>query len=105
MNLHDVTVIAIVQTISSDRVVYEPRFVLNQCRAMPDFLRLGMASITLLFAISVIIAYGQPFNTLPYVKRFYIVNRLRAGRLGLTRNFIRFYDSLTIYVSAWLIKW
>jgi hypothetical protein len=73
------------------------RFVLEQQRRMPDFLRLPMVGLTLLFDAQSIVGTGRPFHSLSHERRWRQIERWRGSRLSFCTDLIRFYQSLVVY--------
>ena len=72
-------------------------FVLDQHGRSPDFLRTTLKIITLVFDAWPVLTLEAPFHRLPHPRRWCQVLNWRGSRLGLCRNFIRFYENLVIY--------
>ena len=72
-------------------------FVLEQHGRSPDFLRTPLKIMTLVFDAWSVLTLGDPFHRLPHERRWCQVQNWRSSRLGLCRNFIRFYENLVIY--------
>ena len=73
------------------------RFVLDQRRRMPGFLRLPMVALTLLFDAQAIVFTGRPFHRLPHERRWRQIERWRASRLSFRSEFVRFHQGLVVY--------
>jgi hypothetical protein len=72
-------------------------FVLEQHGRSPDFLRTPIKIITLVFDAWPVLTLRAPFHRQPHAQRWCQVQNWRGSRLGLCRNFIRFYENLVIY--------
>ena len=73
------------------------RFVLQQHARMPDFLKLPMVILTLVFDLWGIFQGGTLFHRLPPSTRCQQIELWRNSPLGVCRDLIRFYESLTIF--------
>ena len=73
------------------------RFVLEQQRRMPDFLRFPMILLTLLFDAQSFIVSGRPFHRLPHDRRRRQIASWRASRLSFCSDLVRFYQGLVVY--------
>ncbi|MFZ1101792.1 MAG: GMC family oxidoreductase [Hyphomicrobiaceae bacterium] len=73
------------------------RFVLNQHARMPDFLRLPLKILTLLFVRWSGFPRLGTYRYLDADRRWGRIERMRRSRLGPFRDLIRFYEGLTIY--------
>lgn len=106
MILYESTVIALVHTLARrPYIVNEHRFVLRQCLAMPEFLGLAIKLLTNLFAIYVIASTFVPFHRLSFTERTRILGRLQNSRISACRDFVRFYQTLTIFSVASEKEW
>lgn len=104
------TVYALAESIARERCPNTPdgglearrsvaRFLLEQQRRMPDYLRLPMRCLTLAFDASALPFTGRSFHALPHEARLRQIRAWRGSRLGVRRDLIRFYEGLTIF--AW----
>jgi hypothetical protein len=101
MGLYESTVIALVHTLAGrSYIVTEHRFVLRQCLAMPDFLGLAMKVLTIFFAFYIFFAFFMPFHRLSFTERMRVLARLQNSRITVCRNFVRFYQTLTLFSVA-----
>ena len=73
------------------------RFVAREEAAMPDHLRLGVRRATLAFDLASIPREGRRFHRLPQDRRIARLNRWRRSCFSACRDFIRFYQALSIY--------
>ncbi len=74
-------------------------FALGQVGRMPDFLRLAIVALTLLFSIQTVCTTGSTFLSLDHSRRWQHFLNWKHSRLGFRRDFVRFFESLT--VLAW----
>ena len=65
---------------------------------MPDYLRMPMRVLTLLFDCTGILRGGRLFRALPLDARQAQLAAWRDSRIGLCRNFVRFYESLFLLI-------
>ena len=73
------------------------RFVVAQHGRTPDFLRLLLRVVTLVFDAWPLLTTGRPFHRLaPEVRRRQIES-WRTSRLGPLRDFIRYYEGLAVF--------
>ena len=72
------------------------RFLEHQIRAMTDFLRPPMRSLTILFDLAGFLHLGGLFHRQPPEARLSQIRAWRGSRLGFCRDFIRFYESLAL---------
>lgn len=105
MKLFDKTVVAIVQTIAKGNVVNEPIFVLKQCASMPDHLRFVIRGLTVIFTFYILLARWNFFHRLLLDDRIRVLNSCRDSRFNVLRNFVRFYDTLTVFVISSSKEW
>lgn len=73
------------------------RFVLEQHADMPDYLRLPLATLTVLFDGAAMAVAGRPFHALPHERRWRLVGAWSAAPVGFARDLIRFYESLVVF--------
>jgi len=73
------------------------RFVLEQQRRMPDFLRPPMLVLTLLFNVHSLLKSGRFFHRLPHSRRWSHVQDWKQSRFGFRRDLVRFYESLAVF--------
>jgi hypothetical protein len=73
------------------------RFVLCQHDHMPDYLRLPIKLLTLVFSMESLLTSGCWFQRLQHKRRWAQVLRWRRSRLGLCRDLIKFYESLAVF--------
>jgi choline dehydrogenase-like flavoprotein len=76
------------------------RFVLARHAGMPDFLRLPIAALTLVFDLSGIFWGRRLFHRQRPLMRLAQVRAWRDSPLGPTRTLIRFYESLVVLAVA-----
>jgi len=72
-------------------------FVRGQYRRMPDYLRLPLGLLTLMFDAYPCLLRGRPFHRLGRPERQRQVASWKHARLGVNRDLIRFYESLAIF--------
>lgn len=72
-------------------------YVLEQQRHMPDYLRLPMHALTLLFDTQGIARSGRLFHRLPHEQRWQQIQRWRNSRLPFRTLLVRFYQGLVVY--------
>jgi hypothetical protein len=80
--------------VSHERVA---EFVLAQHGRMPDYLRLPLKILTLVFSISSMITSGRPFHRMSCERQCRQVSRWKTSWLGPCRDLIKFYESLVIF--------
>jgi hypothetical protein len=73
------------------------RFVLKQHARMPDYLRLPLAVLTVVFDAWAIPRSGRFFHRLPQERCWQQILAWKRSRLGFRRDLIRFYESLAIF--------
>src|SRR5262245_13524487 len=73
------------------------RFVLDQHGRMPDYLRLPLKVLTLLFVCWSNLPRLTSYRSLDPDGRWRRVERMRRSRIGPFRDLIRFYEGLTIF--------
>ena len=102
------TVLALADTIASQRCgpttsgVSRERvadFVLAQHGRMPDYLRLPLKILTLVFSISSVVTSGRRFHRLSDDRQCRQVSRWKNSRFGPCRDLMKFYESLVIFGS------
>ena len=74
-------------------------FIFSQHANMPDYLRLPLKILTLLFDAMPILAHGHVFHRLSEARRRRIVERWKNSRWAFRRDFIRFFETLGLF--AW----
>ena len=72
-------------------------FLLRQCGRMPDFLRSPMRLLTVGFAVWPIPFRGTVFHRLSCVRQAEQLERWGTSRLGVRRDFVRFYETLATF--------
>jgi hypothetical protein len=73
--------------------------IMQRQQAMPDYLRLPVRVLTFCFDMSGIYFGGKRFQKLLPAERDKQFSAWKASRLGLCRNFIRFYESLYLLIT------
>lgn len=73
------------------------RFVLGQHARMPDYLRLPLLLVTLAFDSYPCVVRGRRFHRLELLDRVRFVEAWKRGRLGVQRDLMKFYESLTVF--------
>lgn len=71
-------------------------FTLGQRGRMPDWMGLAFVILTLGFCGQSLLFHGALFNRLDHEQRWEQILAWRNSRLGVRRNFIRFYESLAV---------
>jgi len=66
---------------------------------MPDYLRVPMRVLTWLFDWAGLIRCGSRFQQLDRPRKLARINAWRNSRIGLCRNFVRFYESLFLLIA------
>lgn len=106
------TVSALVYSLVSDRCTDQShpelflnnkvvRFVIDQHARTPDYMRLPLRLITLIFDAWPLPTCGRPFHQLPAENRIRQIERWRASRIGAKRDFVRYYEGLAVF--GWYI--
>jgi hypothetical protein len=72
-------------------------FLLKQYAQMPDFLRLPLKLLTLLFGVWSLPFAGRPFYRLPLDRRRRQLQVWKTSPHGFRRDLIRFYEILTVF--------
>lgn len=72
-------------------------FVVGQQGRMPDYLRLPLSLMTMIFALDGLRYGGAPFHRMTPDARRRQIDAWRTSRLGVARDFIRLYESLTLF--------
>ena len=72
------------------------RFVLQQHRRMPDYLRFPIVFLTLLFNFWGLIVAGSPFSRQPHASRLHQISAWKNAPLSICRDLMRFYESLVL---------
>jgi hypothetical protein len=75
------------------------RYVLREQARMPDYLRLPLRMLTLLFDAQTLPFALAPFHRLPPECRTGWIDRWRHCPLGPCRDFVRFYESLVVFAG------
>lgn len=91
------TVSAIVYSLVNDKSVNKndaARFVLRQFNRMPDYYKIPLYMLTIVFGVSTIIYKGAFYYSLNNNIRVDILNRLKISKSGILKDYIRFYSSL-----------
>jgi hypothetical protein len=73
------------------------RFVLGQHGRMPDYLRLPLLLVTLAFDTYPCVVRRRPFHRLALPDRVQFLQNWKRGWLGVQRDLIKFYESLTVF--------
>lgn len=71
-------------------------YVLAQHRRMPDYLRLAFRIATFGFDVLGLAHGGQRFHRSAQASRWQQIEAWRRGPISVTRDFIRFYESLVV---------
>jgi hypothetical protein len=72
-------------------------FVLGEHARMPDYLRVPLAALTLIFDAAAVPFHGRPFHRLPHERRWRRVLAWKHSSLGFRRDLVRFYESLVVF--------
>lgn len=72
-------------------------FVLHQHGEMPDYLRLPIFLLTLIFDFWGIVTTGKFFHSLPHAERWRQIQAWQNSSIALCRDVIRFYESLVVF--------
>lgn len=75
------------------------RYVLREQARMPDYLRLPLRVLTLLFDAQTLPFTLAPFHSLPPERRARWIERWRHAPLEPCRDLIRFYESLAVFAG------
>ena len=75
------------------------RLIVEQHSRMPDYLRRALSVLTLIFGAWPLLSSGQPFHRLSAARKELQISAWKHSTLGVKRDFIRFYESLTLF--AW----
>jgi hypothetical protein len=73
------------------------RFVVAQQGRTPDYLRLLLRVVALVFDAWPLLMTGKPFHRLAPEARGRQIEAWRNSRLGPLRNFIRYYEGLAVF--------
>lgn len=84
-------------TLADERHNRVARFVLARHAAMPDYLRLPFALLTVVFDAAALLLAGRCFHALPPERRWRVVERWRRLPVGYARDLLRFYESLVVF--------
>ncbi len=77
-------------------------FVLQQHQRMPDYLKLPIMLLTLIFDLGGIVRTGSLFHLQSDQIRWQQINSWRQSSLGIFQDLIRFYESLVMF--SWEAK-
>jgi hypothetical protein len=73
------------------------RFLLKTHGLMPDYLRLPLKSLTLLFGLWTVPITGKPFHRLSPERQVAVLRAWKRSALGPRRDLIKFYETLAIF--------
>ena len=73
--------------------------IIDQQGRIPDYLRLPIKMLTLLFNWSGILSGGKCFTAKDVAAQMAQLERWKYSRIGACRNFVRFYDSLFLLIA------
>jgi hypothetical protein len=73
------------------------RFLIEQHGRMPGYLQLPLMLVTIAFDWSSMLRHGRRFHRLPHTKRWRSIEAWRNAPLAPCRDFIRLFESLTIF--------
>lgn len=76
------------------------RFVINELQASPEYVRLSLSALVLVFALSALPCHGGTFAQATLYQRQLQINRWRSSQIGVFRDFIRFFESLVLFDLA-----
>jgi hypothetical protein len=79
---------------TQNRVV---RRLLEQHTRMPDFLRLGIACLTVGLDLWTVLLTGKPFHRLDHATRWRLLCAWQGKSPTLRRDLLRFFESLAIF--------
>ena len=65
--------------------------------AMPDYLRLPFAALTVTFDAAALALTGRCFHALPHERRWRVLDQWKRLPVGFARDLIRFYESLVVF--------
>jgi hypothetical protein len=72
-------------------------FVLGQHARAAAYLRWPLAAVTVAFDWSTLPTHGRRFHRMGSEARARVLGAWRRSRLSVCRDFVRFYESLTVY--------
>jgi len=72
------------------------RFVIRQYNRTPDLYRVPIFIITIIFNFYVLAVRGSFFYRLTPEQRFDIIKKCKRSRIGIIRDFIKYYDSIVM---------
>jgi len=72
-------------------------FLLATHAQMPDYLRLPLGVLTLVFGFWAVPTAGRPFHLLPHDRRSRQIQVWRTSALGFRRDLIKFYETLAVF--------
>ncbi|MEQ9379368.1 MAG: hypothetical protein RJP95_00780 [Pirellulales bacterium] len=100
-------VAALCQTLIAERAAEEDQqelldqqvaeFVTGQVAHMPGFLRLPMVVLTFAFDYWGVLRRGRRFSRQSFENRHRQIASWRGSRVGPCRDFVEFYESLTVF--------
>jgi hypothetical protein len=73
------------------------RRVLDQHAHMPDFIRLGIACLTIALDLWAVPLTGKLFHRLDHAERWRLINAWHGKAPALRRDLLRFFESLTVF--------
>lgn len=74
------------------------RFVLKQVENIPTHVQMPLILATYLFGLSSILFFGLPFTHLNQGQRLAWITRWKGAALSPFRDFVRFYEGLSLFV-------
>lgn len=74
------------------------RSLLQSHAGMPDYLRMPLKCLTLVFDGWTLPFTGRPFHRLPHERRWRQVLAWRRSTLQFRRELVRFYESLVVFI-------
>ena len=72
-------------------------YVIRQHKRMPDIYRLPISFLTITLGISTIFYKGHFFYNLNSQEKIGVIEKIKASRISIFINFIKFYESLVIF--------
>jgi hypothetical protein len=73
--------------------------IIDQQGRIPDYLRLPLHTVTIIFDWSGILSGGRRFQAKDTAGKIAQLEHWKYSRIGFCRNFIRFYDSLFLLIA------
>jgi len=73
------------------------QFLLGQHGRMPDYLRLPLMCLTLVFDAWPLLYAGRPFHRLSHKRRWRQIRAWKQSKLGFRRDLVKFFETLTVF--------